>query len=195
MSDISLLKAFSILFNGSDYQIGEGHHWKRGALMLAMALTAIFPILNFWNSQSYAGAEPPDVPLIKSIGSITVGKYNPRGIIRQYNVNFHAGDGKIYYLMDDAIGPDELKTFELRLNFNVEGFLLQDGRGFFWPTLITGPDGHILLDPEKSSRILNSNRDPFGKLLLLEYASTLPLWIISLLNAIKLRKKFTEEIK
>jgi hypothetical protein len=163
--------------------------------MLAIGLTAIFPVLNLWNSQSYAGAKPPDAPLIKIFGKITVGKYNSRGMIRQYNVNLHTGDGKIYYLMDDAIGPDKFNIFESPLNFYVEGFLLQDGRGFFWPTLIAEPDGHVLLGPEKSSQILNNNREPFGKILLLEYISIIPLWIISFLNAIKLRNRLPEEIK
>ena len=78
------------------------------------------------------------------------------------------------------------------LNLYVEGFLLRDGRGFFWPTLIRGLGGHILLGHEDSNRSLKYNREPFGvKKLLWEYGLIIPLWLISLSNAIKLRKKFS----
>ncbi|MEZ0602041.1 hypothetical protein ACAX43_07795 [Paraburkholderia sp. IW21] len=195
MSNISLLKAFSILRSGSDYQIGEGHHWKRGVLNLAIGLVVIFPLLNFWRSQFYAGAVPPEALLIRGVGNFTIGNYNSRGITRKYNINFKTNDGKIFYVIDNAISAEKIRKFNSEFNLQVEGFLLQDGRGLFWPTLIITSDGHVLLSRMESSRILNNQRRPFGELLLLEYGSTIPLWLISLSNAIKLRKKFPEIIK
>jgi hypothetical protein len=44
---------------------------------------------------------------------------------------------------------------------------------------------------DKMNEKLKTKREPFGELLIWEYAATLPLWITSLLNAIKLRKKLS----
>src|SRR5258708_26897584 len=137
MSAVSLAKAFLILLNGTDYQIGEGHSWKRGVLSAAVALAATFPVFNLLNSQIYTGAVPPEAPVIRSIGNFTSGIYNRRSINRQYSIDFHANDGKIYNLIDSDLDVVRIGKANSGLNFYVEGFLLQDGRGFFWPTLIS----------------------------------------------------------
>ncbi|CAE6811662.1 hypothetical protein [Paraburkholderia domus] len=196
MSNISLLKAFSILLNGSDYQIGEGYRWKRGVLSTAVALTVAFPLFNLAFSQSYMGAVPPEAPLVRSVGNFTVGNFNRRSINRQRAIDFHAANGKVYQLLDNSLDISKIGKANSGVNFYVEGFLLQDGRGFFWPTLISEVDGHVLLGREESNRSLDFNREPFGKKRLLwEYGLIIPLWLISLFNATKLRKKFPETIK
>ncbi|SIO52233.1 hypothetical protein SAMN05444172_2794 [Burkholderia sp. GAS332] len=191
MSDISLFKAFSILFKGSDYQIGEGHHWKRGVLTFAMALSAIFPILNFWNSQSYMGAIPPEAPLIRGIGSFTNENYRSR--VGGSNISFRSDDGDIYRVMNSDLNIATIGKANSGLRFYVEGFLLRGGDGFFWPTYITSLDGRVLLSREESTISLQTNREPFGGILLWEYGSIAPLWIISLLNAVKLKNKLSVE--
>jgi hypothetical protein len=191
MSDISLLKAFSILFNGSDYQIGEGHHWKRGVLTFAIALSAIFPILNFWSSQLYTGAIPPEASLIRSAGIFTNENYRAR--VGGSNISFRADDGIIYRIMNSSLDIATIGRSNSGSRFYMEGFLLRDGDGFFWPTYIATLDGRILLGREESIRVLQANREPFGGILLWEYGSIFPLWFISLLNAIKLKNKLSME--
>ena len=80
MSDISLFKAFSILLNGSDYQIGEGYRWKIAVLSTGVALTVAFPLFNLLHSQFYTGAVPPEAPLVRSVGNFTTGNFNRRSI-------------------------------------------------------------------------------------------------------------------
>jgi hypothetical protein len=193
MSEISLFKAFSILLNGSDYQIGEGYRWKRGVLSTAVAVTVASPLFNLIYSQSYRGAVPPEAPLVRSVGNFTNGIYNRRSTNRKYSTDFHAADGKIYHLIDSDLGTEKTGKANSGSNFYVEGFLLQDGRGFFWPMLISRLGGHVLLSREESNKSLKRNREPFGKILLWEYGLTLPLWLISLSNTIKLRKKLTRD--
>ncbi|MFM0361924.1 hypothetical protein [Paraburkholderia sediminicola] len=187
-----MFKAFSILRNGSDYQIGEGHHWKRAVLNLAIGLLVAFPMANMWIGLSYRGAIPPDAPLVKSIGNFT-NEYTP-GIKQRYDAIFHAADGKFYQVQSGSINSSReiMSNINSGRNFYMEGFVLQDGRGFFWPTLVAAVDGRVLLSREEMSRNLKIEREPFGELLIWEYVATLPLWIISLLNAIKLRKKLSE---
>ncbi|MFM0251094.1 hypothetical protein [Paraburkholderia sediminicola] len=191
MSDISLLEAFSILRSGSDYQIGEGCHWKRGVLNLAIGLLVAFPMANMWTGLSYRGAMPPEAPLVKGIGNFT-NEYTP-GIKQRYVAVFHAADRKVYQVQDGSINSSHeiMSNINSGKGFYVEGFVLQDGHGLFWPTLVATVDGRILLSREKMNEKLKTEREPFGELLIWEYVSTLPLWIISLLNAIKLRKKLS----
>lgn len=191
MSSISFLKAFTILLNGSDYQIGNGYRWKRGVLSTAVALTVAFPLYNLIHSHFYTGAVPPEAPLVRSAGNFTSGVYDRRSNNRKYSIDFHATDGKIYYLIDSDLGVAKIGKVNSGSIFYVEGFLLQDGRGFFWPMLISGLDGHVLLSRDESNKSLKRNREPFWKILLWEYGLTLPLWLISLSNAIKLRKKLS----
>ncbi|MFM0731534.1 hypothetical protein PQQ52_13710 [Paraburkholderia sediminicola] len=191
MPTVSLPKAFLILLNGTDYQIGEGHRWKRGILSVAVALAVTFPLFNLLHSQFYTGAVPPEAPVVRSVGNFTSGIYNRRSINRQYSIDFHSNDGKIYNLIDSDLDVERIGQANSGLNFYVEGFLLQDGRGFFWPTLISERDGHVLLSRDKSNQSLNKNRDPFGKILLWEYGLILPLLLISLSNAIKIRNKLS----
>lgn len=193
MSNISLLKAFSILRNGSDYEIGEGFRWKRGVLDLAIGLLVAFPIANTLNALPYRGAIPPQAPLIKSIGNFTgEHTYYSRTSQRYYGI-FHAADGKSYRVQDDTLNSSQeiMSKINSGEDFYVEGFLLEDGQGYFWPTFVTAADGRVLLSRDKTNRNLSISRDTFGEKLMWEYVATLPLWIISLLNAIKLKKKLS----
>ncbi|SIO55562.1 hypothetical protein [Paraburkholderia phenazinium] len=193
MSHISLLKAFSILRNGSDYQIGEGHNWKRGVLNTAIGLLVAFPIANMLNALPYRGAIPPEAPLIKSVGNFTGEHTYSSKAIQRYTGIFHAADGRSYPVQDGALNSSHeiMSNMNSGKEFYVEGFVLEDGQGFFWPTLVTMTDGRALLSREKMSKNLKSNREPFGEILIWEYAATLPLWAISLSNAIKLKKNLS----
>ncbi|MFM0737426.1 hypothetical protein PQQ51_09305 [Paraburkholderia xenovorans] len=191
MTKVSLLNSFWILLNGSDYQIGEGYTWKKTVFRTAVAFSVAFPLFNLSFSQLYTGALPPKASLIRSIGNFTTGNYDRYALNRRYSINFHAADGKTYYLMDGDLNIEKIGNPNTGTILYVEGFILMDGHGFFWPTLIKELDGKTLLHQDDSNRSLAENRDPFTmKKLLWEYGLVLPLWLISLSNAIKLRNKF-----
>jgi hypothetical protein len=193
MSHISLLKAFSILRNGSDYQIGEGHNWKRGVLNTAIGLLVAFPIANMLNALPYRGAIPPEAPLIKSVGNFTGEHTYSSKAIQRYTGIFHAADGRSYPVQDGALNSSHeiMSNMNSGKEFYVEGFVLEDGQGFFWPTSVTDLDGRVVLGREEMKRDLTVERDSFGEKLIWEYLATLPLWIISLSNAIKLKNKLS----
>lgn len=52
----------------------------------------------------------------------------------------------------------------------VEGFLVQEGDGYFWPLLITMPDARFLTTPKQSIELLNLSRERNIELLVGELA-------------------------
>jgi hypothetical protein len=191
MSNISLLKAFLILRNGPDYVIGAGHRWKSGLLNMTIGLFLTFPILNLLYVQFYRGALPPTAPLIQSIGVFTSVYRQPSVFGGNYVANFRASDGKNHPVQLEALNSSEqlMKAIASGESFYLEGFVLQDGKGWFWPTFVTSVDGRVFLSREEEMENLKKRRQPFGKLLLVQYLSLVPLWIICLINALKIRRK------
>jgi hypothetical protein len=195
MSKISLFKAFSILRNGPDFLIGEGYRWKSRVFNLALGSLLIFPILNFWCAQWYGGDLPPAVPLVQGVGPLSDAVLNPYRRPREYMVNFLAPDGKIYQMNRLAIDSNKevIRKLNTGENFYVEGFVLQNGNGNFWPTLVAATDGRILLSREAQMEVLIEERSVFGWGLMLEYSLTIPLWVISLVNAVKIKNRLSKE--
>lgn len=194
MSSVSFLGAFCILLYGTEYDIGMGYRWKRGVVNLALISLVTFPVINIWDAQVYTGSLPPEVPLVQSVGDFTDGAtYSSYKASRRYVTLFHAQNGRVYQIERRAIySSDELvKKINSGEKFYVEGFVLRNGYGFFWPTLITTLDGRQLLSSQGQIAALKESRSPFGKLLLWEYASTLPLWGVSLVNAMKIKNRLS----
>lgn len=191
MACFRLLKSFLILRNGPDYLIGAGYQWKRGVFNMTLALLVTFPIMNLLFCQSYAGAWPPQVPMVSSVGSFTAHNIGGSRLGVHYVMTFHAMDGTSYTLQSNAVRSDS----ELRRKTNsaekfyVRGFVLQDGRGLFWPISVSTLNGRILINSDEQWRKLRRNRNPLGELLLWEYALASPFWVISLVTALKINHR------
>jgi hypothetical protein len=187
MRPSTLYRAFSILLVGSKVEIGEGYRWKSGLLRLVISIAAIFPVVNMINAAPYKGNLPPLAPLVTGNGHIE---------FRQENKNSHYAifldkDGRSYVFQDYS-SLREIKEFVLEHPdefLRVEGFILKNGEGLFWPISISTADGQVLLASEKTSRDLMINRSVWGKILLLQQISLVPFWIISFFNVAKIARK------
>ncbi|WCM18020.1 hypothetical protein NDK50_11015 [Paraburkholderia bryophila] len=195
MADVSLFKAFSILLNGLDHEIGEGARWKRGIFRMAMSMLALFPVANMISGQTYSGELPPTVPLLHTVGTFSQVYASPKEFRRKFVLNFYAEDGKIYQVPLEGIDSNEKMVERAKSgeSFRVEGFSLHDGQGLLWLTWVADMNDRELLGRDGQNRLLKRYRDPFSALLLVEYGLTLPLWVVSLFNALKLRKRLSKD--
>jgi hypothetical protein len=189
-----LYRAFSILLVGSRAEIGEGYRWKSGLLRLTISISAIFPVVNMLNSAPYQGNLPPLAPLISGNGHIEFRREYKKP---DYAIFFEE-DGK-NYLFQDCPSLQVIRNFVTNnpgQPLHLEGFILKNGEGLFWPTSISTVDGKVLLTSDKLSRDLMINRSVWGRKFILQQISLVPLWIISFFNVLKIARKIKkEEIK
>ncbi|ASL41918.1 hypothetical protein bAD24_I00420 [Burkholderia sp. AD24] len=193
MAGVSLFKAFSILSNGPDFFIGAGCKWKSGLFNLTIGLSVAIPFVNTWHAHFYSGALPPDVPLIQSTGNFTGAYVNRYRSSREFEMSFHAADGQVYTLQSDAADSDSEVAAKANSGerFYVEGFILQNGKGLFWPTRVTSVNGRVLIDPKQQREKLGIKRSVFGGVIV-EYSAIIPLWIVSLFNALKIKNRLAK---
>ncbi|MFM0598152.1 hypothetical protein [Paraburkholderia dilworthii] len=73
-----------------------------------------------------------------------------------------------------------------------EGILLENGKGYFWPTLIKLPDGQLQTTPEQSIALLMQLRRRNMGLFVAELLFFTVFWIISFLNVAKINRKLAQ---
>jgi hypothetical protein len=188
-----LFRAFSILVSASPEKIGEGWRWKSKLLTMTIFISVAFPFFNMRFASPYQGDLPPLVPLIRGNGKIAF-LQKKQGFRSSDYAAFVGEDGKKYVFQDysSLLGVEKFVNEHPSQSVHVEGFILKNGEGLFWPTSISTVAGEILLAPEKLSRQLENRRDVWGGLLLIQKISLLPLWIISFFNAVKIARKLKE---
>jgi hypothetical protein len=186
----NLFRAFSILLVGSAVEIGEGYRWKSGLLRLVICISAFFPVVNMLNAAPYQGNPPPLVPLISGNGRIEFLREKQGAKLISY-AEFIGQNERKYVFQDysSLLGVEKFVNEHPERNLHVEGFILKNGEGLFWPTSISTVDGQVLLTPEKVSRDLEINRSVWGRVFLLQQISLMPLWIISFFNVVKIARK------
>lgn len=161
---------------------------------MTIFISAAFPFFNMRFAAPYQGDLPPLVPLIVGDGKIAFLIQN-HGVRKVNYAEFINDDGRQYVFQDypSLLGVEKFVNEHPQQKLHVEGFILKNGLGLFWPILITTTDGRTLLSPENLSNQLRNRRDVWGELLLIQQISLLPLWIVSLFNAVKIARKLKKE--
>jgi hypothetical protein len=187
----NLFRAFAILISGSPEKIGEGYRWRNGLLVLTIFMSASFPFFNMRSAAPYQGDLPPLVPLIVGNGQVKF-LQKAQGARKLDYAEFANENGRRYVFQDysSLLRVEEFVTAHPEQTLHVEGFILKNGEGLFWPISISTSDGKILLAREEASKYLANRRDIWGGLLFIQQMSLAPLWIISFFNALKIARKF-----
>jgi len=187
---MNLIQAFSALLNGPAEIVGEGYKWKRSVLMFAIIGSIASPLFLINLARPYQGPLPPAVKIISQRGKIVFGVAHI-GSKKIAVARFAATDGAVYQLADDA-GLGSIRKFENGnpdVQLQVSGFLLQGGKGSFWPLSVISPDGEILLRSDRQMKALRRARNPFGWKLFVVYLIMAPFWWLSFSNARRLMQR------
>jgi hypothetical protein len=187
---MNFLRAFLVMMWGPFETIGPGYKWKQSVLSGAIIITLISPWLMIQHSSPYQGNLPPRVPLIRDDGRFIFGNEH-HGFKSTPFIDFKTNGGQIYRLQD-RVGYDSILNWNNRntdSHLYVEGFLLRNGQGLFWPTQVTTVDGRVLLDRDQQNTSLMRSRNPFGRNLFYMYVFAGFLWIFSIRNVVQIMKK------
>ncbi|MBC8739531.1 hypothetical protein F6X40_22645 [Paraburkholderia sp. UCT31] len=194
-TQITWLKAFWLLFKGSPEVVGKGYKWKSCILNLALVWTIGTPFIFQLFDAQFSGSLPPEAPLIRGTGRF-VHKFTQFGIRSVPYVDFETDDGRHYvtgrYVMD-SIGLEALARTKPPVHVYAEGFLLENGKGSYWPLVIRTPGGIDLIPQQRLQDSLRRARRYPWKALMVMYSIAGVLWAISTLNAYRLKKKLSKE--
>jgi hypothetical protein len=174
---------------GPQEKVGAGFKWKQACFSFAIGMTLYAPMFTYYNSMSYQGEMPPAAPLIREFG---VFEYNPgtQALKKRPFVRLNLINGNSYMVED---GPNLLGEIfhgtEATSLLYIEGFLLKNGKGNFWPNVVKDLNGNNVVDEGLMRRDLLGNRNAFGPLLLYMYLFLLPFWVISICNIFVLTGK------
>src|SRR6185437_6073675 len=136
---------------GSPEKIGEGYRWKSGLLVLTIFMAASFPFFNMRSAAPYKGDLPPLVPLIVGNGQVRFAE-KAQSVRKLDYAEFVNENGKRYVFQDYSVllGVERFVTAHPDRALHVEGFILKNGEGLFWPISISTSDGKVLLAPEET---------------------------------------------
>ncbi|MGF6786274.1 hypothetical protein [Paraburkholderia tuberum] len=192
---ITWLKAFWLLFKGNPEDVGKGYKWKSSLLMGALMWAIGTPFIGHLFDAQFSGSLPPEAPLIRATGQF-VHKFTQFGIRRVPYVDFETDDGRHYatgrYVMD-SIGLEALARREPPVHVYTEGFLLENGKGSYWPLVIRTPGGTDLIPQQRLQDSLRRARRYPWKADMVMYSIAGVFWAISTLNAYRLKKKLSQE--
>lgn len=150
------------MWRGRAVGLGVNYKWKSLWLMCAVIFTVSVPVFEYLNAQRFAGALPPDAPIIEATGSF-VRFIGHAGLKEVPYFLFNTDSGKAYRTENPVAPPilDELSRLKVPLKVSVEGFLLNDGRGSFFPLKITDAHGIELVPSDQLKNNLLIGRSPF----------------------------------
>ena len=189
---ITWLKVFWLLFKGSPDVIGKGYKWKSGFMAVALVGTFAMPFIGEHFRAQYLGTLPPEAPLIRATGQF-VRKVAEIGIRREPYADFETDDGRHYVTSRQVMissGLEALARTEPPVHVYAEGFLLQNGEGSYWPLVIRDLAGTDLIPPQDLQGSLQRARNPWKvKVYAVMYLFVGVFWVISILNACRLKKK------
>jgi hypothetical protein len=184
-----LFQSAANLLWGPQEKVGVGFKWKQACFAFAIGMTLYAPIFTYYNSISYQGEMPPVAPRIRGLGAF---EYNSgtQALKKRPFIRLNLINGNSYIVED---GPNLLSEIfhgkEVTPPLHVEGFLLRNGRGNFWPIFVKDLNGNDVVDEGLMRRDLLGNRNPFGPLLLYMYLFSIPFWMISIFNIFVLTGK------
>ncbi len=178
--------AFWRVLCGPPSSVGHGFKWKQAILSLAITWTISSPFFTFYLALPYQGNMPPKIPLIKYNGKLIFENQGVKSSLRARIVV----DGGADLTIQDPAGLIKVRDWERESRSEevyVEGFLLRDGAGLFWPTYVATRNGDVLLSRIDQLEKLRAARNPFGKILLFMYIISAPMWLISINNIRKVK--------
>jgi hypothetical protein len=144
---VTWFTAYKVLSKGKSPAIGKYPGWKSFVLNISVVAPIAIAFVGGNQIRTVSGAIPPDVPVIQATGKFL---QMHRG--QASWVAFVAEDGRTYNMERGTTIRDNnnLPHGNPPPTTYVEGFLRENGRGYFWPTMIKMPDGKILLYPKQS---------------------------------------------
>lgn len=144
---VTWFTAYKVLSRGKSPAIGKYPGWKSSILNIAVVAPIAIAFVGGNQIRMVSGATPPDVPTIKATGTFVQVKHG-----QESYVAFIAEDGHAYNMERGTTIRDDknLPKGNPPPKVYAEGFLRENGHGYFWPTLIKMPDGNILLSTKQS---------------------------------------------
>jgi hypothetical protein len=160
---VTWLTAFKVMLHES-IKYGERNERSVRTLrsLILVAALASPPIVYFEVKNAndlISGDLPPRVPTIRVTGDLIVEKHRV-GLRQTSYYELHASDGRTYVATQATIFRGALKLAATKSlhNIYVEGFLLRNGAGPFWFTLVRLQDGELLVTPKSSIEQLNKQK-------------------------------------
>ncbi|CAB3637700.1 hypothetical protein [Trinickia soli] len=188
---ISWFIAFKILLIGKAPAIGRYPQWKSTVLVCAIAVPIGLGPVSWKQIATVSGGVPPQVPLIRATGTfvqVTRGQASYVSLVTDDGHAYNMERGTtLRHDIDMLQGDPAPRVY-------VEGFLREDGRGYFWPTLIKAPDGRLLLTPERSMLKLRSMIKSMRRLSIFFAVLTAAIWIISIYFLFEVKRNLSVEV-
>jgi len=156
------LSAFYLMWRGKAVGLGKNHRAKSLWMMSAVIFSIAGPIFQFDHSQTYSGALPPEVPMIKTTG-VFVRYVGHVGLKAMPYILLNADNG-MTYRTEDLVAPkglSDLGDVKPPVKVYVEGFLLNNGSGSFYPLKLTTISGQYIVSSDGLMKQLLIGRDPF----------------------------------
>lgn len=188
-SRLSWGSAIYMMWCGKAEGLGRAHKIKSLSVVAAVIFTVSMPIFSYFDIKRFSGALPPKAPLIRVAGEFV--KVEGKVGFKQVPYIIFSADNGVSYRAEDRVAPEVFVDLGVRVpraKVFVEGFILRDGAGSFYPLKITGEDGRELTPSDELMRRLLAWRDFFYyKSVLLYLAVVSALWSVSFYFAVRLR--------
>jgi hypothetical protein len=187
-SSMTWVAAFGNILSGEcERAAGATVRWRQLFLCGAFTLTAVLPIVLYQQSRPYQGKLPPEASTIQINGRLIVGERR-QGLKQMSYAEIRSVQGETYVLQEQN-GLEPVLDFMRHSAepIHIEGFVLRDGAGRFFPLKIETPEGRILVEKRSQMRSLTISREPFGGIFLWMLTLISPLWAISFVNVAKLK--------
>lgn len=156
---------------------------------MALIFTLFSIVCALCIASDYSGAYPPIAPIIKATGTLKAVFMPGKG--GGWSAVFTKNNGEKIKMMPLSV-PPPLVDLAKRNEFTeiyMEGFLLRDGKGMYWPTLVATTDGRVLIDNDTLIKSLNRHNRPLFNLVIFLTFLAGPFLLLSIVQATKIRRK------
>jgi hypothetical protein len=185
-SNVTWFAAYKVLSRGKSPAIGKYPGWKSFILQSAVVAPLVLLFVQGAHILALSGSIPPEVPVIQATGNfIQLHKGQASWIA------FVTSDGRTYNMERGTSiqGAPDMPQGNPPPTVYVEGFLRENGNGYFWPTLIKMPNGCLLTNPKKSIDLLIRERKVSLGVLAIEMLLSAVLGVVSILNLGRIRRR------
>ena len=147
----------------------------------------MIPFVIISSTLPYAGARPPEAPLIKARGQLRIRDERVGWkTIRRFE--FITEAKTVYRVSERQTSVKLYRLFQRNLpNLYVEGFVLRDGHGYFFPTQAVSEAEGVLVDEKGQYESLNVGADVVWKLVFDWMWISFPLIVIFVWKFFKIR--------
>lgn len=133
--------------------------------IFAFAALIIFPMLTISSVNEVSGNIPPIAPMIASSGEFIYVK-NPHSHANHFFIDYQESGGKVYRMTEWTIPASLIGVAQKSppLKVNVQGFLLKNGSGVFFPLHISTLDGNEVMSQQYALSQLDHHRSASRRL-------------------------------